>query len=216
MDEAHHLRSEWWKALEKVMSELGSGVTTVSLTATPPYDSTPSEWQRYINLCGEIDEEIFTPELVKENNLCPHQDYVYFNWPERDEIETIQKFRESAYEVASDIAKEPEFIQAIRSHPGIADVEAYAELFLDHPNYLTAIMIFLRHNKIEFPKELQKLIGTSDMLPALDLAWLEVLLQGFLYDDCASLPGFCRISGRPSQKAVQAWAHSKEDCGPIE
>ena len=34
---------------------------------------------------------------------------------------------------------EPEFIQAIRSHPGIADVEAYAELFLDHPNGLPPV-----------------------------------------------------------------------------
>ncbi|HEX3037790.1 MAG TPA: DEAD/DEAH box helicase family protein [Oscillospiraceae bacterium] len=190
MDEAHHLRSEWWKALEKVVSELGDSVTTVSLTATPPYDSTPSEWQRYINLCGEIDMEIFTPELAKEHNLCPHQDYVYFNWPESDEIQAIQEFRESAYVTAFDIAKEPEFILAIRSHPGLTNVEAYSELFLDHPNYLTSIMVFLRYNKIEFPKELQKLIGTKEKLPALDLTWLEVLLQGFLYDDCASYPNF--------------------------
>ena len=91
---------------------------------------------------------------------------------------------------AFDIAKEPEFILAIRRHPGLSDVEAYSELFLDHPNYLTALMVFLRHNKIEFSKQLQKLIGTQERLPALNLSWLEVLLQGFLYDDCASYPDF--------------------------
>ena len=34
-------------------------------------------------MCGEIDEEITVPELVKEETLCPHQDYVYFAFPPR-------------------------------------------------------------------------------------------------------------------------------------
>lgn len=68
LDEAHHLRSEWWKALEAFMKEL-SGMTVISLTATPPYDSTPGQWKRYIDMCGSIDEEIFTPELVREGSL---------------------------------------------------------------------------------------------------------------------------------------------------
>lgn len=37
----------------------------IALTATPPYDSTPAMWTRYMNMCGEIDEEITIPELVK-------------------------------------------------------------------------------------------------------------------------------------------------------
>ena len=36
-DEAHHLRKEWWKALNYLVEEL-KPKQTVSLTATPPYD----------------------------------------------------------------------------------------------------------------------------------------------------------------------------------
>ena len=44
-DEAHHLRKEWWKALDYVMKNLEPS-TTLSLTATPPYDVDLNEWKR--------------------------------------------------------------------------------------------------------------------------------------------------------------------------
>lgn len=193
LDEAHHLRSEWWKALEQVVEQLGKNVTTVALTATPPYDSSPGEWQRYISLCGEIDTEIFAPELVKEHNLCPHQDYVYFNWPEKDEMESIKAFRQSARDTALSIAQDAQFIKAITSHPGLADPQAYAELFLDKPDYLSAIMVYLNHLHIPFSKALRALIGTTDKLPKLSLGWMQLLLQGFLYEDASSYAAFAPL-----------------------
>ena len=63
LDEAHHLKSQWWDSLKKVLEEL-KDTTILSLTATPPYDSEYSEWKKYISLCGEIDAEITVPELV--------------------------------------------------------------------------------------------------------------------------------------------------------
>ena len=85
LDEAHHLKSEWQKALEAFVASVQGSVTVISLTATPPYDSTPAEWNRYVSLCGEIDEEIFVPQLIAQKNLCPHQDFVYFSYPTEDE-----------------------------------------------------------------------------------------------------------------------------------
>ena len=41
LDEAHHLRSEWQKALEGFVKALPREIKILSLTATPPYDSTP-------------------------------------------------------------------------------------------------------------------------------------------------------------------------------
>jgi superfamily II DNA or RNA helicase len=76
LDEAHHLRKEWWKHLTTLKQGL-EGLTVVALTATPPYDVDYREWQRYEALCGAIDAEISVPELVQCRNLCPHQDYVY-------------------------------------------------------------------------------------------------------------------------------------------
>ena len=85
LDEAHHLQNEWQKALEKFLSALKGKVKTIALTATPPYDADANEWKRYTAVCGEIDEEIFVPELVKQKTLCPHQDYIYFNYPTKEE-----------------------------------------------------------------------------------------------------------------------------------
>lgn len=94
LDECHHLRSEWWKSLENLKEAL-TDVTTIALTATPPYDSTPVMWNRYIAMCGEIDEEITTPELVKEGSLCPHQDYVYFNYPTKQEEAQVLQYMQA-------------------------------------------------------------------------------------------------------------------------
>ena len=40
------MKNEWWKALEEFMKEMGE-ITVISLTATPPYDATPAQWERY-------------------------------------------------------------------------------------------------------------------------------------------------------------------------
>jgi len=73
VDEAHHLRAEWWKTLTFVVEHLNTP-TVVALTATPPYDVSPFEWQRYEELCGAADAEVSVPELVLQGDLCPHQD----------------------------------------------------------------------------------------------------------------------------------------------
>lgn len=187
LDEAHHLRSEWWKALEEFLKKV-SQMTFISLTATPPYDSTPAQWKRYIDLCGPIDEEIFTPELVKEGSLCPHQDYVYFNWPLQDEISAVEEYCARTEEIMQRLITDREFISMIASHRGILSPEEYSEKFLDEPKYFSSILIFLHASKVPFPNSLKELTGTSERLPNLDQEWLEALLQGFLYDDTESYP----------------------------
>ena len=100
LDEAHHLQSEWQRALETFVAAL-ENVKLIALTATPPYDASPAEWERYIALCGEIDEEIFVPELVKQGTLCPHQDYIWFNFPTRRETEQFDGYRKRAADALS-------------------------------------------------------------------------------------------------------------------
>ena len=185
LDEAHHLRSEWWKALEKFMKEL-KGVTVIALTATPPYDSTPGQWKRYIALCGPIDEEIFTPELVKEGSLCPHEDYIFFNWPAREELRQIEDYQKKEEAVRNRLLTGSRFTDMIATHRGLRSPEEYSERFLDNPKYFSALLIFCQTQQIPFPAYLRELIGAEGRLPRLDSSWLEVLLQGFLYDDADS------------------------------
>ncbi len=185
LDEAHHLRSEWWKALEELIKDR-EDITVISLTATPPYDSTKNEWERYIGLCGPIDEEIIVPELVKEKSLCPHQDYVYFNMPTEEETEAVSAFRKDASQIGAQIFEDAEFSRIISNHVGVCNPKQYTEVLLDKPEYLSTIIVFLNAKKIPFSKDLVKMLGTDEEIPSMNLRWLEILLQGFLYDDVDS------------------------------
>ncbi|MDE6504925.1 MAG: DEAD/DEAH box helicase family protein [Clostridia bacterium] len=93
LDEAHHLQNEWQRALEKFLKKLDGKVKIISLTATPPYDANAGEWKRYTDVCGDIDEEIFVPELVRQGTLCPHQDYIYFNYPSESEAAEFKDYK---------------------------------------------------------------------------------------------------------------------------
>lgn len=183
LDECHHLRSEWWKALEEV-KQACSGLKVIALTATPPYDSTPALWKRYMDMCGEIDEEITIPELVKEGSLCPHQDFVYFNYPTKEEQEEVSKFEERSESFFRKLMQDNLFTTAIQSHKALSDLTA-AEALLENPPYFASILIFLKAKGIAFPAKLQKLLGAKQ-LPAMDKSRIETLLAGFLYEDTDS------------------------------
>ncbi|MBI4845756.1 MAG: DEAD/DEAH box helicase family protein, partial [Candidatus Omnitrophica bacterium] len=118
VDEAHHLRNEWWQTLTAVKESI-ENVKTVALTATPPYDVSPFEWARYQDFCGPIDSEIFVPELVLEGNLCPHQDYVYFCSPSKEESIRIREFRSGVEQFYSALCVNQDFINGLRQHPWV-------------------------------------------------------------------------------------------------
>lgn len=183
LDECHHLRSEWWKALEEFKSKFNN-IKTISLTATPPYDSTPAMWTRYMNMCGEIDEEITIPELVKEGSLCPHQDYVYFNYPTKAEEQEVHKFTERSQAMMQTLMRDDQLLSYIRMHRGLSG-QSSDDLLLDDPAYLSSILTYLQSRNVPFPSRLQRLLGAKH-LPNMSTEWMECLLQGFLYDDADS------------------------------
>lgn len=180
LDECHHLRSEWWKALELFRKECGE-LKVIALTATPPYDSTPAMWKRYMSMCGEIDEEITVPELVKEGSLCPHQDFVYFNYPTEEEKEEIEKFKARSKQMFDTLMQDEELLEAICSHAVLTGVMQDEKLYKDK-DYLKAFLVYLKNKNVEFPKKLQVAAGTIKF-PEMNASYMEKLLQGFLYDD---------------------------------
>lgn len=109
LDEAHHLQNEWQKALEIFMKGLDKNISVVALTATPPYDTSDTEWKRYISVCGEIDEEIFVTELVNAKNLCPHQDYIYFNYPTKEEGRIFAEYKNNVCLAFEELKQMPFF-----------------------------------------------------------------------------------------------------------
>mgnify|MGYP003290774362 CR=1 FL=1 len=180
LDECHHLRSEWWKALEQFRKDCGD-LKVIALTATPPYDSTPTMWNRYMAMCGEIDEEITVPELVKEGSLCPHQDFVYFNYPTDEEKAEIQKFKERSNHMFETLMQDEELLEAISSHVVLTGVMKDEKLYEDK-EYLKAFLAYLKSKNVEFPKKMRGVAGTL-RLPEMNAFHMEKLLQGFLYDN---------------------------------
>lgn len=183
LDECHHLRSEWWKSLEEFRQELGAK-KLIALTATPPYDSTPAMWKRYMDMCGEIDEEISIPELVKEGSLCPHQDYVYFNYPTEEEMQEVDKFKTRSSAMQQKLCQDGQFLEQLKTHRGLQGKMTEEEL-LAEGDYLSALLVFLNAKNEVIPAELRKKAGIHN-LPGLSAEWMERLLQGFLYDDADS------------------------------
>ena len=178
LDECHHLRNEWWKSLEDFRKNYPQ-LQVISLTATPPYDSEPELWDRYLQMCGEIDQEITVPELVKEDTLCPHQDFVYICFPTKEEDKRLEEFEDTKWQYVSQLVVDSDFQTLIRSSK-VLKGEISADMLLEDPKYLSALLIYLQAQKHEIPKHLRDLLG-AEGLPALNYYWLEVLLQGLLY-----------------------------------
>lgn len=181
VDEAHHLRSDWWDSLVRVTGRM-CGPVIVALTATPPYDSTPVEWDRYTSLCGPIDAEISVPELVNVGNLCYHQDYVILSTPTDEERAMIRRFREDVRRFVEELKADQRFIRAIAFHRWMRDPEGNAEEILSEPELASSMAVFLGGVGRTVPEGLVRVMGVErQRLPALDDQWLEVLLTGCLF-----------------------------------
>jgi superfamily II DNA or RNA helicase len=98
LDECHHLLDYWAFILRELIKAL-PGVRVVGLTATLPDPSNPTEYENYHSLLGDVDFEVPTPAVVKEGNLAPYRDLVYFCEPsprEHDYLRRIQQHFEGA------------------------------------------------------------------------------------------------------------------------
>lgn len=178
LDEAHHLKSEWQKALEKFVELLGSDVTIIALTATPPYDSTPAEWNRYNTLCGDIDEEIFVPQLVMQKTLCPHQDYIYFSYPTEEETEILKNYKQKAECVSEKIIKSGFLSEALKAS-GVSSDEV---LLYDNLESFKALVISAQRGGQNISKSLEEKVSEGRKLPEYTLSYAEKAFQ-FIIDN---------------------------------
>jgi superfamily II DNA or RNA helicase len=182
VDEAHHLKNEWWQTLTKVKEKLEPVI--VGLTATPPYDVTATEWQRYIDLNGTVDTEISVPELVIEGDLCPHQDYVYFTLPTKKENQSIIDFRRNIDNLFQEISRDETIIRAIEKHPILQTPTEQLDWIYNNLSYYSACLIFLHDNGKAISETHLEIIGDKKFeIPKLDYRWIETLLDFYLYKE---------------------------------
>ncbi|GGG43382.1 DEAD/DEAH box helicase family protein [Bizionia arctica] len=184
LDEAHHLKNTWWTCLYEL--KLSSLYTIVALTATPPYDSGPREIANYFQLCGEIDDEIATPDLVKEGNLCPHQDFVYLSKPSDLEINYIFNFRREITGFINGLKTDEQFIQFIKGHRFYKNNTVVLDEIYNNPEFFSSIIIFLKACGEDIPFEKLAILGFDKKekieIPQLTNNWVEILLQNIIDD----------------------------------
>lgn len=180
LDEAHHLRREWWSALQALVAALPDE-HIVALTATPPYDAPFAEWARYEAMCGPIDLEIGIPELVRNGDLCPHQDHIVFSNPGADALDLLNRRRARIAEIQGKLRTDPELIYAIEMHPWLRDSEDHVEQILEAPELLSAMLVLLASAGRQLPKACLTLLGVEqEEVPVPSPFWTEVLLESLL------------------------------------
>ena len=177
LDEAHHLKSEWQKVLEKFVSALGNEVTIIALTATPPYDSTPAEWNRYHTLCGDIDEEIFVPQLVVQKTLCPHQDYIYFSYPTADEAKLLTDYKAKAKAVSEKIIAEGLPAKALQ----VSGVSGNEELLYDNIDGFRSLVCVAKKCNATISQSLEEKVNEGRNAPVYSIKEAEKAFQ-FIID----------------------------------
>ena len=186
LDEAHHLKQEWWRTLQELLREL-QGAFIIALTGTPPYDVPQAEWNRYLELAGPIDAEISAPELVRSGDLCPHQDYVYVQRPTPREEARVQAFHEAVRVFLADLALDRELVRAVQGRPVVTRPEQNFDALLERPEYALSLAVFLKHAEGLVPKPFLEALGVDlRALPSFDAEWAEDLLQGVLFHDAES------------------------------
>ena len=181
LDEAHHLQNEWQKALENFLSALQGEIKIIALTATPPYDAKPSEWKRYVGVCGEIDEEIFVPELVKQGTLCPHQDYLYINYPTEAETADFKAYHERTV-LATEAFMSSGFVE--KAYDRLLGLAVNYDFLYTHTKEIVAFLALCSEAKINIDKKLVRALTSCNRLPPLNPERTELavnfLLKGTL------------------------------------
>ena len=181
LDEAHHLRREWWSALQALTGAL-EDAHIVALTATPPYDAPGAEWARYEAMCGPIDLEIGAPELVRVGDLSPHQDHIMLAPPGPDALDLLDARRTAIAALISGLKQDTALLDHLAAHPWLTAPHDHVEALLEAPELLTAMLVLLKAAGRLIPSAPLKLLGAGradvpDLLPW----WLEVLLNGWLF-----------------------------------
>ncbi len=181
LDEAHHLRQAWWKALQRLVEAL-DGVTLIALTATPPYGVSGFQWHRYEELCGPIDEEISAPELVKSGTLCPHQDYVRAVTPGPERLDAVRHHDAAVEQIAAQLAHDDELLRAVEAHPWMHTPTRCVREVLENPELAVALLACLRMRDRPLPRGLLRLLDArASQLPPMSRRWWQVLVEHYLF-----------------------------------
>lgn len=210
LDEAHHLKNQWWQVLIEIKKYLNPFL--VALTATPPFDSSALEYHRYLSLNGEIDLEISIPELVKSGDLCVHQDLVHLSTPTAQEQLTIEALQKNLQNAFQSTLNDPVLIQAIQYLINGLPNEAFTNWVQAHFALFLRCFHFLNFHRSPISPEKLEIVGNQpqpDAPPAAKA--LEQIVQYYLFEAPPHLAGFARHQEELQNRLKRAGAlHQKQ------
>lgn len=184
LDEAHHLRTEWWAVLKHLCEELSDDKPRiVSLTGTPPYDVTSAEWNRYHSLCGSVDAEISIPELVKAGDLCPHQDLIYFSDLTGEEQQVIFDFRANRDAFFKSVNESSDVLYAIEESPFVSELDEHVDLIYENVDFTVALISYLlKEDSLSMSARIlaEFLELRIEQIPPFDNERAEILFNGMI------------------------------------
>lgn len=183
LDEAHHLRLEWQKSLENFLSKLDKDYKIIALTATPPYDANKYEWDKYISVCGEIDDEIFVPELVKEKNLCYHQDYIYFNYPGQHELNAIYEFDARIDRFVDELFNEGLLYRLANENLVFKDPDKYLDICFDDEEDFIGFLNLLDYSSEYIPADIISIFLSQNNRIPVDAGFQFILNHKELFNE---------------------------------
>ena len=184
LDEAHHLRTEWWATLDSLYEDLcNENFTIVSLTGTPPYDVSPAEWQNYNSLCGPVDAEISIPELVKAGDLCPHQDLIYFSNLSQEEQKIVFDFNKNREDFFRYVHEHSDVMYAVEGSVFINNLDNNVDIIYKNTNFtISLISYLLNEDSLNInARILTEFLGlTLEQIPEFDYTQAEILFGGLV------------------------------------
>lgn len=146
LDESHHMLDYWAAVIKSLLKEIGD-YKLIGLTATPPIGNTKQELDNYFTLMGEIDFEVPAPAVVKEGNLAPYQDLVYFVNPTGTELKFIKKIQTSFETTVAAITNSEKFNNWFLSQKWERKIE-------ENPILAVSAMKYYIYKKLPIPNSL--------------------------------------------------------------
>ena len=114
LDECHHLLDYWAIVLRALLERLVEP-DVVGLTATLPSPEDGNEYENYTSLLGDVDFEVPTPAVVKEGDLAPYRDLVFFVPPTATEVRYLERIQDAFVSALDGVISAPRFDEWVTS-----------------------------------------------------------------------------------------------------
>jgi len=203
LDECHHLLDYWALVLRYLIRQI-EDVRVVGLTATLPSPDDEQEYENYTALMGDVDFEVPTPAVIKEGDLAPYRDLVYFVTPTERECAYLHHVQSEFEEAVAQFTGSQDFVEWVRrlvlARPGPEGRPVPWEDFLeDEPLLSLAGMRLLRRvgypipSSLPVPLEAEEAMEMEDWLVLLERYALDVLKLSSSSEDHRRLADLRRV-----------------------